>query len=263
MSRLSQWMTLYRKEMLEMSRNAKWIWVPLVFIIVGVMQPVTTYYTPQIIKSMGGLPEGAIIEIPIPSPQDVIVKTLSQFGTIGILILVLVSMAIVSGERQSGVAGMIMIKPVPHVSYITAKWAGIQTLALVSFGCGYTAAAYYTVELFGKIEAVRLIQGFTVYSLWLAFIVTVTVVLGTWLTGSGAIAFAAIATAIVLSVAGSLFKPYMAWSPSMLVNHASALVSKEQSSDQLLLCVISSLILIALLLAGGVRLFKNRSDLTG
>ncbi|OCT11592.1 hypothetical protein A8709_06975 [Paenibacillus pectinilyticus] len=260
---MSQWMTLYRKEMLEMSRNAKWIWVPLVFIIIGAMQPVTTYYTPQIIKNMGSLPEGAVIQIPIPSPQDVIVSTLSQFGTIGILILVLVSMAIISGERQSSVAGMIMIKPVPPVSYITAKWAGIQTLTLVSFACGFTAAAYYTVQLFGKIEVVPLMQSFAVYGLWLVFIVTVTVVFGTWLRGSAAIAFAGIATAIVLTVAGGLFKPYMAWSPFMLTNHAAALVSQGQLSDNLVLCILSSLLLIALLLAGGVQLFRNRSDLTG
>ncbi|MNQ86293.1 putative transmembrane protein YxlG [compost metagenome] len=248
--------------MLEMSRNSKWIWVPLVFILIGVMQPVTTYYTPQIIKSMGSLPEGAVIQIPIPSPQDVIVSTLSQFGTIGILILVLVSMSIVSGERQSGVAGMIMIKPVPHVSYITAKWAGILTLTIVSFGCGYAVAGYYTIELFGKIEVVNLLQGFAVYSLWLAFIVTVTVVFGTWLKSSGAIAFASIATAIVLSLASGLFKPYMTWSPSMLVNHAAALVTKA-STDHLLLCVLTSLLLIGLLLSVGVRLFKGRSDLSG
>lgn len=263
MSRASQWLTLYRKEMLEMTRNAKWIWVPLVFIIIGVMQPVTTYYTPQILESMGGLPEGAIIELPAPSQQEVIAKTLSQFGTIGVLILVLASMAVVSGERQSGVAAMILVRPVPHASYITAKWAGVQTLALASFVCGFSSAAYYTIILFGDIAVARLAQAFAAYGLWLAFIVTVTVFLGSWLRSSAAIAFVSLIAAVALALASGLFERYMAWNPAMLSNHAAAIVTQGQALGSFALCAWSTVCCIVLLLAGGVRLFKSRSDLTG
>lgn len=44
---------MYNKEMLEMWRSFKWLWVPLVFILLGIMQPVTTYYLPQILEMAG------------------------------------------------------------------------------------------------------------------------------------------------------------------------------------------------------------------
>ena len=37
---------LLRKEGLENWRNKKWIWVPLVFILLAIMDPITNYYLP-------------------------------------------------------------------------------------------------------------------------------------------------------------------------------------------------------------------------
>lgn len=52
----SAWV-LYRKEMLEMTRSYKLIWIPVVFIILGIMQPLTTYYLPEILKASGDVPQ--------------------------------------------------------------------------------------------------------------------------------------------------------------------------------------------------------------
>lgn len=263
MSRMSQWLALYGKENLEMVRNAKWLWLPLVFIAIGVSQPITSYYTPQILESMGGLPDGAIISLPVPTAHEVAAQTLSQFGTLGLLVLVLAAMGLVSAERRSGVAVLIMIKPVPHVSYITAKWAGIQSLTLVSFACGYAASMYYTAALFGPLEAGPLAEGFAVYALWLMFIVTVTVFLSAWLRSAAGIASASIAAAALLSAAGGLLREYMPWNPALLASHAATVLTPDAAPDRLALCVAASLLLIALLLAGGVRLFRSRTEATG
>ncbi|MDY0407538.1 hypothetical protein [Paracerasibacillus soli] len=60
-----QWLILLQKEMVENWRNFKWIWVPLVFILLAIMDPISTYYLPQILEAVGGLPEGAVFEIQI------------------------------------------------------------------------------------------------------------------------------------------------------------------------------------------------------
>lgn len=85
-----------------MGRIFKWVWVPLVSLILGVMQPLTSYYMPQILDYASGLPEGAVIQIPQPSAAEGMSQVLSQFGTIGVLILVLSFMGAVAGERHSG-----------------------------------------------------------------------------------------------------------------------------------------------------------------
>ncbi|RAV17675.1 ABC transporter permease [Paenibacillus contaminans] len=256
---MSQWMTLFGKEMMEMKRNAKWLWVPLVFLALGIMQPVTTYYMAQILENMGGLPEGTVIEMPVPAPEQVLVQTLSQFSSVGVLIIVLASMTVVSGERASGVAGMIMLKPVPHVSYITAKWAGLLSLTFVSFAAGYGGAWYYTNLLFGYVDMGRVGLSFLVYGLWLAFIVTLTVLLSSSLKGSGGIAFMAIAAAMGLSIAGGLFAKYMRWSPSKLADHAGLLLTQGKGGAGFALCLIVSFALIAALIVCSVRIFKSKS----
>ncbi|HAQ07252.1 MAG TPA: ABC transporter permease, partial [Bacillus bacterium] len=145
---MNQWLTLFNKEVLEMARNYKWIWVPITFIVLGVMDPLTTYYMPQILDSVGGLPEGAVIEIPTPTAIEVFIMSMSEYQTIGILIIVLSMMGIVAGERKSGVAQLILVKPVSHISFITSKWASSLVLMLLSLFLGLLASWYYTGVLF-------------------------------------------------------------------------------------------------------------------
>jgi len=69
---LSKWLVLYKKEWLEIIRSYKLIWVPLVFILLGAMQPVTTYFLPEILANAGNLPNGTVIKIPTPHASDVL-----------------------------------------------------------------------------------------------------------------------------------------------------------------------------------------------
>src|SRR5690606_38665844 len=106
---MKQWLVLFRKELVEGVRNYKWIWIPLVFVLLGIMQPVMTYFLPQLLETAGGLPEGAVIELPTPTGSQVMAETMSNFNTIGLLVLVLAFMGTIASERSSGVAGMVLV----------------------------------------------------------------------------------------------------------------------------------------------------------
>lgn len=255
---MSQWFNLYRKEMIEMWRNSKWLWVPVVFVILGVMNPAASYFMPELIKNMGGLPEGAVIQIPPPTGAEVMVKTLSQYSLLGVLILVLSSMGVVAAERSGGVAALIMVKPVPHASYISAKWAGLITLTAASFFLGYAATWYYTEVLIGSIEPARILQSGLVYALWLAFILTLTLFMSTWLKTGGAIAFLAILSAAALSVLTGLFPAYMKWSPARLSDIAGAYLITGKGLPQSVFSIIVTAAGIALLIAASAYVFKTR-----
>src|SRR5690625_6823092 len=97
---MTQWTVLYRKEMLEMIRNYKVLCIPIVFVLLGVMEPVSAYYMPEILDTLGGLPEGTILEMPTPTGTEVLMKVLSNYGMLGVLILVLGALGVVSAERQ-------------------------------------------------------------------------------------------------------------------------------------------------------------------
>ncbi|CAM5220807.1 ABC-2 type transport system permease protein OS=Ureibacillus acetophenoni OX=614649 GN=SAMN05877842_11045 PE=4 SV=1 [Ureibacillus acetophenoni] len=155
---MKKWFVLHRKEWLEMTRNYKVIWIPLVFVLFGLMQPITSYYMPEILKNASNLPEGSIIQIPTPSSGEVLAQTLGQFNQIGVLVLVLAFMGIVSSERKSGMLKAILVKPVSFSSYITAKWMSAVLLSFGAIFLGMIASWYYTVLLIDDFPFLDMVQ---------------------------------------------------------------------------------------------------------
>lgn len=169
----STWI-LYRKEMLEMARNYKLIWIPVVFIILGIMQPLSTYYLPEILKASGDVPPGLLEGYEIPSAAIVMAQALGQYGTIGMLVLALGSMNTLAGERYSGTMELILVRPVSPAAIVFAKWAAQLTLLVVALGLGAAGAGYYTEQLIGSLSWGNVIVASGVYGLWLLCVVSTT-----------------------------------------------------------------------------------------
>ncbi|MBW7476410.1 ABC transporter permease [Paenibacillus oenotherae] len=244
---MTQWMVLYRKEWLELIRSSKLIWMPVVFILLGAMQPIMTYMMPDIIANAGNMPEGTIIEIPTPHASEVLAQTLQQFGTLGLLIIALISMGTVSGERMSGTSAMILVKPVAYTSFVTAKWAAIVTITAISFVLGYGAGWYYTAALFDTVAWQDAAGSLLLFGLWLSFIGTLTILFSSLLRSAAAAAFTALGTAALLSIATSLLPKALAWSPGKLAGLASAQLTSGTASGMwpvigiTFVCIIAAL----------------------
>lgn len=258
---MTQWRVLYRKELMEMIRNFKLLWIPLVFILLGVMQPISSYYMPKMLDTLGGLPEGTIIEMPLPTGAEALMSVISNYGMLGILILVLSAMGIVSVERQNGVAGMVMSKPVPYSSYILSKWAGLVTITLLSFFIGYLASWYYTNLLIGSVTPDRIFQSFAIYGLWLVFVVTLTLFFSTVMKGSGSVAFISILIIATISIVTSIFNEKMKWSPATLTGHTGYLLQSGDVQPNFLPTVLLTVALIVLILYFTIQIFKNKEIL--
>lgn len=255
---MRQWLILFKKELLEMARNFKWIWVPLTFVLLGVMDPITTYYLPKILDTLGGLPEGAVFEIPSPLPSDVLMMTVSQIGTLGVLIIVLISMGLISGERKSGVAGIILVKPVAFHSYITAKWAGALMLVWVSYFAGMLASWYYVGILFDWIPFGEFIQAFFLYGVWLTFVLTITVFYSTFFKTPGIVGFLSIATVILLSVISSSLSHLLEWSPAQLTSYTVEFLMMNVYHEATMPTLFLTLGGIVSLLVVAVLVFKKK-----
>ncbi|MEH7124793.1 ABC transporter permease subunit [Bacillus sp. JJ1773] len=255
---MNQWVTLFNKEMVEMSRNFKWIWVPIVFILLAVKEPLTVYFMPQILDAVGGLPEGAIIQLPVPSASEVMVSILSQFNTLGVLVIVLTSMGMIAGERKSGVAGLILVKPVSYTSFITAKWAGAMLLLWVSFFAGYLASWYYVVILFEAVPFADFMQSFFLNGIWLSFVLTLTVLFNSIIKSPGAVGFVSLIVIILLSIFNTIFANWLDWSPVQLPAYTSQLLFYGGAPKETFPSLILSIVAIILMLAGSIRIFRKK-----
>jgi ABC-2 type transport system permease protein len=255
---MSQWFTLFQKELLEMWRNYKWIWVPITYILLGVSEPLTTYYMPQLIKSFGGLPEGAVFEIPPPTAAEVYIQGLSQYSTIGILVIVLSTMGIIASERKSGVAAMILVKPVSYFSFVTAKWAGGFLLLWLSLLIGSISTWYYTGILFAWIPTVDFIQSFLLYGLWLSVVLTLTVFFSAALMTPGIAGFLSLAIVIIFSIISGSLSTWLDWSPVQLTSYGNEVLLSKAVPKQILPTGIIAFASIIVLLLFSVFIFRKK-----
>lgn len=253
---MTQWSTLFKKENIENWRTLKWIWVPLVIILLAIMDPITTYYLPQIMDLTGDLPEGASFNFPTPSPPDAIMMSLGQLSSLGVLVFVLIAMGVIAGERQSGITEMILVKPVSYANYVLAKWAALILLIWTSFLLGMLGSWYYINILFGSLSFMSLMQVVFFYGLWLTLVATITIFYNTLVKKPGLVAFLTIGTLLVMSVITQVFGRYLLWSPNNLSQHINDMLTFEEVSGTLIATSLVTVCLIIILLISSISLFK-------
>ncbi|WP_419871766.1 ABC transporter permease [Candidatus Pristimantibacillus sp. PTI5] len=255
-----RYMVMVQKELLELVRSYKLLWVPLIFVLLGIMQPVSTYYMPVILEHAGSMPEGTVIEIPKPLGTEVLAQTLQQFGTLGVLVLVLACMGTVSGERNSGAASLILVKPISVLSYIGSKWTSMLLLAWGSLTAGYLASWYYTGLLFGEIPFSGVLSSLLVYGLWLSFVMAITLLFSALLRSPAAAAFSTLGGAIVLSLLAGLFPKIFGWGPGSLSGFAyESVASGIANTSRFGWVAVSSIVCMAAAVSVSAALLRKSS----
>src|SRR5690625_631700 len=253
-----QWKTLFKKEMLENWRNYKWVWVPLVVILLAIMDPITTYYLPLIMESVGGLPDGAVIEMPTPLPRDVIMMSLGQLSSLGVLIIVLMMMGTISGEIKSGVSELILVKPVTYRNYITSKWASFLIIVWISLFVALLTSWYYINVLFGELSFLSLLQVVLFYGLWLTLVVSLAIFYNTLVQIPGLVAALTIITIMAMSAITSIFDHVLTWSPIKLSEHIHETIIMNKISTDLIATAIVTIVMSIAFLMGSIYTFKRK-----
>jgi ABC-2 type transport system permease protein len=197
------------KELREQLRTNRFIAVAAVFVLFGIVGPLTDRYMKELIDAIGSQGGGFSIQVPGPSLDGAgsqILKNLSQFGIICALLL---SMGSVAWEKERGTAGMILTKPASRAAFLAAKLVAISlTLGVAvalgtGFGYVYTLLLYPTAFPLGGYVAMALLM-------WLMLVVFAAItLLGSTLTrsaiaaaGIGLVALVAFGILSVLPVIG-------------------------------------------------------------
>src|SRR5699024_8541108 len=180
-----QWLTLFQKEVLDNWENKKWIWVPLVFILLMMMDPLSYYYLPEIIEIAGGVPEGTVFEIPDLQAEEVIMMSLEQVSMFGVLVIALISMGTITSERKNGITETMLVKPIRASHYVTSKWTAFLLLTAFSFGVGILFSAYYIFILYDTMSIATVALIYVCYSAWLIFILSLSIFYNTIVRSPG------------------------------------------------------------------------------
>jgi len=196
---MSAFIALSKKEVQQMAREFKILWLPIVFILLGLTQPIMMYYLPVILQSAGGI-EGIIIDPTMAKPvgQEVLASTLnSQFDQLGIIILVVATMSIIQGEKANGMMGFILTRPVSISSYLNSKIIIHYILAVICIALGYAVSYGYSAYLFTTVPMTQALWAFAFYCVWLLFIITFVAMISTFFNSP---AFIALISIVILLV---------------------------------------------------------------
>lgn len=197
---------LTKKEYVQMFRDFKIIWLPLVFMFLGATQPIVTYYLPSILAALGGN-QGIIID-PTMMMQDggqVIAATLgSQFDQLGIMIIVISMMGIIQSDKANGMLDFILTRPVRVESYISGKLFSNFSFVAISVTFGYFVSYVYVNYLFSNIPFVDMLLAIAFYQIWVLFMVSFTSMISTIFNGQGVIALISIVSLLIFKMISGL-----------------------------------------------------------
>ncbi|MFJ7825738.1 ABC transporter permease [Psychrobacillus sp. NPDC096623] len=253
---MNNFFIMFRKEWRENVRNFKILWIPLVFILFGISEPLTYYYLPQILNAVGNIPSDMAFQLPEYKPEQIIMSTIGQYQFIGLLIVAFGFAGIIARERKNGTGIMLYVRPISYFGYVFSK-AAIMSILIIGSACiGLLANVYYTYILYGAVDGAAFIGFLGTYSIWLLFAISV-VICSSAAFSTGVASVISIFILIVVQLVDSLLGTYWTISPWKLPMYAGQILSGNLDKVPFFWSLSVTLVLVVLLVIGAVYLAKR------
>ncbi len=193
---------LVRKELIEAWRTRRLPVLAVLFLVVGMISPLTAKYLPDILKAALG--DQLTVPIPTPVAADALAQLQKNLAQMGALAAIALAMGSVSGELDHGTAALVLAQPVTRPAFLVAKLVAIGAVLAVSTGVAVVAAWIYTAVLFEPLP----VGG------WVAMAVLSWLALMAW---AGITFLASAATASTTAAAGLGFAAWIVVSIAAIV----------------------------------------------
>lgn len=255
---MMQWRTLFTKELLENWRNKKWIWVPLVLMLFTIMDPLSYYFLPEIIDNVGNVPDGMTFDMPAIEPEMALMMSIESLSMYGALIIALISMGTIAGERQQGITEIMLAKPIRFSNYVTAKWAAYIVLAVFSLALSLSMSWYYINLLYGSLSFGIFALALAFYSVWFVFIVTISIFFNTICKNAGLVVACTIGSLFILAGINTVVGHRFTWFPNQLSHHIGEMLATSEVSTGLVGTTAIIGILILMLIIASIQICQRR-----
>ena len=217
----------WRVEWLRLARTGRWIALLGVYLVFGLLGPVTARYLPSILQRAQS---EMIIIVPPPQPRDGIVNYLSQVTQIGLVVVVAVAAGALAFDARRGVAIFLRTRSPSVWRLIEPRLVVPAVAAVLAYTVGLVAAAYESVLLLGPLPGGPMIAGIICQAGYLVFVVTVVATAASLTRGVLATVGLALGALIVLSLAGTVSALHD-WLPSTLAGAPADLLTNAAFSD--------------------------------
>jgi hypothetical protein len=192
---------LLKKEITEQWRTGRLPVVGVIFLLFGLASPVLAKYTPDIVKLAASSID---IHVPTPTIKDAVDQLIKNLNQIGVLTAILLAMGSVAGEKESGTAAFVLVKPVGRFAFLAAKFTGLALTMAAAVLLGGLAAYIYTDLLFAPLSVLGFGAACLVILLGLLEIVAVTFLGSTLVRSSIPAAAIGLVAVVVAGIVSSL-----------------------------------------------------------
>lgn len=192
-----------RKEMLYQWRTWRVVIVCSVMFVFAIMSPLLTKFTPQLVSSLEGAEMFAdlIPEMTVVDSLNQHIETMTQFGFI---LVILIGMGAVAGEKERGTAGLVLSKPLSRSAFLFSKYFSQALLYILAFIIAAAAGYFYTITLFGELDVSIFLGINGLLLLWILIFAAVTLLGSTLGNSTGAAAGFSLGGAVLLLLSGSI-----------------------------------------------------------
>jgi ABC-2 type transport system permease protein len=162
-----------RKELIEIRRTWRLWVIPGMLVFFGVTSPIIAAVTPALVRSMTASQRGVTVRLPPPTALDAyaqFIKNLDQFVLIAVVII---GAAVISGERASGTAILVLTKPLSRRAFVVAKILSQVALLAVATALGTAACLAMTAVVFDGTGGGRLVTAVAVWLLYASLLIVV------------------------------------------------------------------------------------------
>jgi len=139
------------KELRESLRSNRLLVVGVIFLVLGIISPVTAKYTPELLTLIGSSQSGVKITVPTPTVADALAQYLKNVAGTGILVALLLPMGMVAREKERGTAAFVLTKPLSRAAFLAAKVVALLVLLAVGVALAAAATYFYTAILFAPL----------------------------------------------------------------------------------------------------------------
>jgi ABC-2 type transport system permease protein len=162
---------LLRKELAEAWLTRRLPVVAGLFLVIGMISPLTAKYLPEILQAALG--DQLTIPVPTPDAAASIGQLQKNLGQLGALAAIALAMSSVSGELDRGTAALVLSQPATRSAFLAAKLVALAIVIGVSTVLAVIVAWAYTAVLF----VMQPVVGWLVMALllWLAMMVWVAI----------------------------------------------------------------------------------------
>jgi ABC-2 type transport system permease protein len=217
----------WRVEWLRLFRTPRWIALFGVYLVFGLLGPVTAKYLADILQRVQS--EMTII-VPAPQPSDGVVNYLGQVTQTGLVVVVVIAAGSLAFDSRRGVAVFLRTRTSNMWSLLAPRLSVPLAAAVAAYAVGLLAAWYETALLLGPLPFGAMLGGLICQAVYLAFVIAVVAAAAAVTRGVLPTVGTALGALIVMSVAGSVSVVHR-WLPSTLAGAQAELLTTATLSD--------------------------------